>query len=77
VMATTNLRQTIEGLFIAVAGITDSHPFRRPTVFATVLAAFGAGAATGAYVTVQLPELTLGIPVTLLLIALLRCEQRG
>jgi len=77
VMATTNLRQTIEGLFIAVAGSTDSHPFRRPTVFATVLAAFGVGAATGAYVTVQLPELTLGIPVTLLLIALLRCEQRG
>jgi uncharacterized membrane protein YoaK (UPF0700 family) len=76
-MATTNLRQTIEGLFIAVAGSTDSHPFRRPTVFATVLAAFGVGAATGAYVTVQLPELTLGIPVTLLLIALLRCEQRG
>jgi uncharacterized membrane protein YoaK (UPF0700 family) len=77
VMATTNLRQTIESLFDAVVGCADPRPFRRPTVFATILVAFGAGAALGAYVTVQVPALTLGIPVTVLLIALLRCEQRG
>ena len=76
VMATTNLRQTIEGLFIAVTGSADPHRFRRPGVFAMVLAAFGVGAATSAYVTVQVPALTLGIPVTFLLMALLRCEQR-
>jgi uncharacterized membrane protein YoaK (UPF0700 family) len=77
VMATTNLRQTIESLFVAFTGCTDPRPFRRPMVFATILAAFGVGAAMGAYVTVQAPELTLGIPVTVLLIALLRCEQPG
>jgi uncharacterized membrane protein YoaK (UPF0700 family) len=77
VMATTNLRQTIESLFDAVVGCADPRPFRRPTVFATILVAFGAGAALGAYMTVQVPALTLGIPVTVLLIALLRCEQRG
>jgi uncharacterized membrane protein YoaK (UPF0700 family) len=77
VMATTNLRQAIESLFNALAGCSDPRPFRRPMVFGTILAAFGAGAAMGAYVTVQVPALTLGIPVTVLLIALLRCEQRG
>jgi uncharacterized membrane protein YoaK (UPF0700 family) len=75
VMATTNLRQTIEGFFIAVTGSRDPHRFRRPGIFAMILAAFGVGATTSAYVTVQVPTLTLGIPVTLLLIALLRCEQ--
>ena len=77
VMATTNLRQAIESLFNALAGCSDPRPFRRPMVFGTILAAFGVGAAIGAYVTVQVPALTLGIPVTVLLIALLRCEQRG
>jgi len=76
VMATTNLRQTIEGFFIAVTGSVDPHRFRRPIVFAMILAAFGVGAAASAYVTVQVPTLTLGIPVTFLLMALLRCEQR-
>jgi uncharacterized membrane protein YoaK (UPF0700 family) len=76
VMATTNLRQAIEGFFVAITGSVDPRRFRRPNVFATVLAAFGVGAATSAYVTVQVPALTLGIPVTILLIALLRGEQR-
>jgi uncharacterized membrane protein YoaK (UPF0700 family) len=76
VMATTNLRQTIEGFFTAITGSADPRRFRRPNVFAMILASFGVGAAMSAYVTVQVPALTLGIPVTLLLIALLRCEQR-
>ena len=75
VMATTNLRQTIEGLFIAVTGSADPHRFRRPGVFAIVVGAFGVGAVASAYVTVQVPSLTLGIPVAFLLMALLRCEQ--
>jgi uncharacterized membrane protein YoaK (UPF0700 family) len=74
VMATTNLRQAIEGLFSAFSGSSDPRPFMRPSVFATICASFGVGAATGAYVTVRVPALALGIPVTLLLIALLRCE---
>jgi uncharacterized membrane protein YoaK (UPF0700 family) len=77
VMATANLRHTIEGAFVAITGSVDPHRFRRPGVFAMILTAFGIGAATGAYVTVQVPSLTLGIPVTVLLIALLRCEQRN
>jgi uncharacterized membrane protein YoaK (UPF0700 family) len=77
VMATTNLRQAIEGTVTAVSGSNDPHPLRRPSVFATICAAFGIGAASGAFMTSYLPELTLGIPVTLLLIALLRCEQRN
>jgi uncharacterized membrane protein YoaK (UPF0700 family) len=77
VMATANLRQAIESLFNALAGCADPRPFRRPMVFGTILAAFGVGAAMGAYVTVQVPALTLGIPVTFLLIVLLRCEQHG
>jgi uncharacterized membrane protein YoaK (UPF0700 family) len=77
VMATTNLRQTIEGLFAAIAGCTDPRRFRQPSVFARICAAFGVGAAAGAYVTAQVPELALGIPVTLLLIALLRCDEQG
>jgi uncharacterized membrane protein YoaK (UPF0700 family) len=75
VMATSNFRQSIEGLFAAFAGDAEVPPFRRPYVFAILCAVFGAGAAVGAYVTMQVPALAMGIPVTLLLIALLRCEQ--
>ncbi|MFL6816166.1 MAG: YoaK family protein [Bradyrhizobium sp.] len=77
VMATTNLRQTIEGLFIVVSGSPEPRPFRRPSVFGAICASFGLGAALGAYVTLQVPALTLGIPVALLLIALLMCEERA
>jgi uncharacterized membrane protein YoaK (UPF0700 family) len=77
VMATTNLRQTIEGLFVALSGSPEPRPFRRPSVFAAICASFGLGAALGAYVTVQVPALTLGIPVALLLIVLLICEERA
>src|SRR4051794_25576938 len=77
VMATTNLRQTIEGVFALVAGSTAPTRFRRPLVFAAICAAFGAGAATGAYLTTQVPRLTLGVPVILLLIAALRIRAEG
>jgi hypothetical protein len=35
------------------------------------------GAATGAYMTEQIPAWALAIPVMLLLIALLRCMEQG
>jgi uncharacterized membrane protein YoaK (UPF0700 family) len=77
VMATSNLRKPIEGPFGAVAGRAGLRPFRQLRVFATICAAFGLGAATGAYMTEQVPAWALGIPVMLLLIALLRSEERG
>jgi uncharacterized membrane protein YoaK (UPF0700 family) len=55
VMATSNLRQAIEGLFAAVSGSAGLHPFSHPSVFVTICAAFGLGAATGAYMTEQVP----------------------
>jgi hypothetical protein len=63
------------GGYLAIAGGTDPRRFRQPSVFATICAAFGVGVAARAYVTAQVPQLALGIPVTLLLIALLRCDR--
>jgi uncharacterized membrane protein YoaK (UPF0700 family) len=77
VMATSNLRQVIEGLFAAVAGRSGLRPFRQRRVFAVICAAFGVGAATRAYITEQVPAWALAIPVLLLLIALLRSVERG
>jgi len=74
VMITGNLRQAIEGLFAVVSGQLGS--FRRPGIFAALCAAFGAGAAVGAYATKSIPDLALGLPVVALLIVLLRCEIR-
>jgi uncharacterized membrane protein YoaK (UPF0700 family) len=77
VMATSNLRKAIEGLFAAIAGRAGLGSFRQPRVFAAICAAFGVGAATGAYITEQVPARALAIPVMLLLIALLCCMERG
>jgi uncharacterized membrane protein YoaK (UPF0700 family) len=77
VMATTNLRQTIEGFFIVVTGIRDPRRFRRPGVFAMILAAFGVGAATSAYLTVQGPDIDARHSRDILLISLLRCVAAG
>jgi uncharacterized membrane protein YoaK (UPF0700 family) len=75
VMVTSNFRQTIEGLFAAFAGSTEAGSFRRPYVFGTICIAFGAGAAIGALVTETTRAYSLAIPVILLAIVLLRCEQ--
>jgi uncharacterized membrane protein YoaK (UPF0700 family) len=73
VMATSNFRQTIEGLFAAFAGSTEDRPFRRAYVFGGMCVAFGAGAAIGAIVTEKLTrDYSLAIPVALLAIVLLR-----
>ena len=55
-MATTNLRQTIEGTVTAVTGSSEPHPFRRPGVFAMILRGLWHGSRDGAYVTVAGPE---------------------
>jgi uncharacterized membrane protein YoaK (UPF0700 family) len=74
VMATSNFRQAVEGLFTAIAGTREPGGFRRAYVFAALCTGFGTGAAIGAFVTERMPVLTLGIPVALLMFVLLRCE---
>jgi len=75
VMATSNFRQTVEGLFAAFAGTSEVRPLRRPYVFGTMCVAFGVGAALGAFVTELTRAYSLAIPVALLAVVLLRCEQ--
>jgi uncharacterized membrane protein YoaK (UPF0700 family) len=75
VMATSNFRYTIEGLFAAFAGSPEPRPFRRPYVFGAMCIAFGIGAAIGAVMTKVTRAYSLAIPVTLLLIVLLLCGQ--
>lgn len=77
VMATTNFRQAIEGLLAAISDSSERRSFRYPSVFGAICVSFGFGAAIGAYVTARVPNLTLGIPVTALLVALLTCERRA
>lgn len=77
VMATSNFRHSIEGLFAALAMPSAVNRFRRPWVFGNICIAFGIGAALGAFVTKELPSFSLAIPVTVLLAVLLRCELGG
>lgn len=76
VMVTSNFRQTIEGLFAAFAGSTEPRPFRRSYVFGTMCVAFGSGAAAGAFATELKRTYSLAVPVMLLVIVLLLCEQK-
>jgi uncharacterized membrane protein YoaK (UPF0700 family) len=75
VMATSNFRYTIEGLFAAFAGSPEARPFRRPCVFGALCIAFGIGAAIGAVMTEVARAYSLAIPVTLLVIVLLLCQM--
>jgi uncharacterized membrane protein YoaK (UPF0700 family) len=74
VMATSNFRHTIEGLFAALAATSGINRFRRPRVFGAICVAFGGGAALGALITKEMPAYALAIPVVILLGALVRCE---
>jgi uncharacterized membrane protein YoaK (UPF0700 family) len=74
VMATSNFRYTIEGLFAAFAGSSEARPFRRPYVFGAMCIAFGVGAAAGAVMTEVTRAYSLAIPVTLLVIVLRLCD---
>ncbi|XUM22978.1 YoaK family protein [Bradyrhizobium oligotrophicum S58] len=68
VMATGNLRQAIEGAFLAVSG---GGPLRRSGIFAGLCISFGVGAAVGAFATKGMPDLALGLPALALVIVLL------
>ena len=72
VMITGNFRQAIEGAFAVVAD-GDVGLLRKSCVFMAVCAAFGTGAATGAFLTERMPSLTLTVPVFALLLVLLLC----
>jgi uncharacterized membrane protein YoaK (UPF0700 family) len=76
VMVTSNFRQTIEGLFAALAGNREERSFRRPYVYGAMCVAFGTGAAVGAFATKVTRDYSLAAPVTLLVIVLLFCEQK-
>ena len=74
VMITGNFRQAIEGAFALVAGDRRAGLLRKSSVFLGVCAAFGTGAAAGAFLTERMPMVTLGIPVVALQMILLLCE---
>ena len=74
VMITGNFRQAIEGAFALVAGDPQAGLLRKSCIFMGVCAAFGTGAAAGAFLTERIPAVTLGIPVAALLMVLLLCE---
>lgn len=75
VMATSNFRQAIEGVFSGLAGGSrEPGRFRQARVFGALCVAFGAGAALGALVTEMARAISLIIPVATLTIVLLLCE---
>lgn len=76
VMVTSNFRQTIEGLFGAIAGGIGPRPLRRSYVFGTLCVAFGSGAAVGALATEASRAYSLIVPVLLLVIVAWLCEQK-
>jgi uncharacterized membrane protein YoaK (UPF0700 family) len=74
VMITGNFRQAIEGAFALVAGERDVGLLRKSCVLMGICAAFGTGAAAGAFLTERIPTLTLTVPAAALLIVLLLCS---
>jgi uncharacterized membrane protein YoaK (UPF0700 family) len=74
VMITGNMRQAVENSFAVVAGGAPAGTLRRTGIFAALCAAYGFGAAVGAFITRNSPELALLVPVVALLIVLLFCE---
>ena len=74
VMITGNFRQAIEGAFALVAGDRQAGLLRRSCVFMAVCAAFGTGAAAGAFLTERMPASTLIVPAATLVLVLLLCR---
>ena len=58
VMITGNFRQAIEGAFALIAGDRQIGLLRKSSIFMGVCAAFGTGAAAGAFLTERMPALT-------------------
>jgi uncharacterized membrane protein YoaK (UPF0700 family) len=71
VMVTGNMRQAIEGVFLALADGGPRRALRRSGIFAGLCINFGVGAAAGAFATKGIPDIALGIPATALMIVLL------
>lgn len=71
VMITGNFRQAIEGAFALIAGDRQAGLLRKSCIFMAICAAFGTGAAAGAFLTERMPTLTLTVPVAALMIVLL------
>ena len=59
------------GAFALIAGNWRIALLRKPCIFMGVCAAFGTGAAEGAFLTERMPTLTLTVPVAALLLVLL------
>jgi uncharacterized membrane protein YoaK (UPF0700 family) len=73
VMITGNFRQAIEGAFALISGDQQVGLLRKSCILMGVCAAFGTGAAAGAFLTERVPTLTLTVPVAALLLVLLPC----
>ena len=73
VMITGNFRQAIEGAFALISGDQQAGLRRKSCILMGVCAAFGTGAAAGAFLTERVPTLTLTVPVAALLLVLLPC----
>ena len=73
VMITGNFRQAIEGAFALISGNQQAGLLRKSCILMGVCAAFGTGAAAGAFLTERVPTLTLTVPVAALLLVLLPC----
>lgn len=71
VMVTGNMRQAIEGVFLAASGGGAGRPLRRSGIFAGLCISFGVGAAVGAFATKGIPDIALGVPATALVLVLL------
>jgi uncharacterized membrane protein YoaK (UPF0700 family) len=74
VMITGNFRQAIEAAFALVSGDRAIGQFRKSCVYMGVCAAFGTGAAVGAFLTERIPTVALGVPVVALLLVLVLCD---
>jgi len=74
VMITGNFRQSIEAAFALVAGDPGAGQLRKSSIYMAVCAAFGTGAAAGAFLTERIPTVALGVPVAALLLVLLLCD---
>ena len=72
-MITGNFRQAIEGAFALISGNQQAGLLRKSCILMGVCAAFGTGAAAGAFLTERVPTLTLTVPVAALLLVLLPC----
>jgi uncharacterized membrane protein YoaK (UPF0700 family) len=73
VMVTGNFRQAIEGAFALIVGDPEAGLMRKSCIFMAVCAAFGTGAAAGAFITERMPGQALAVPAVVLLIVLWRC----